>query len=117
MFRDCENLISAPELPAKELSEGCYENMFAGCLHMTEGPELPATTLTGYCYYQMFRNCFFLHKLKAMFKDIDCELNSLGKWLEGTAFWGDGIFIKNPESTWTRDDAKIPNTWKIENAI
>lgn len=48
-----ENLI----LPATELVEGCYANMFFGCFYLTKAPELPATTLVEYCHEGMFAYC------------------------------------------------------------
>lgn len=56
IFYGCENLISAPELPATTLSERCYLNLFYGT-SITEAPELPATTLTYQCYFGMFESC------------------------------------------------------------
>ena len=70
-------------LPAKNLSYGCYANLFNGIIYMTKAPrkidgttlaeyccsnmfagtgitnapKLPATTLANYCYNGMFRGC------------------------------------------------------------
>lgn len=60
MFKDCENLTSAPELPATTLSAGCYYSMFDGCANLTSAPELPATTLADGCYSNMFYRCYSL---------------------------------------------------------
>ena len=57
MFRQCESLIQAPELPATTLTVSCYEYMFSGCKSLTQAPELPATTLADNCYYYMFDAC------------------------------------------------------------
>ena len=57
LFRNCTNLISAPELPATTLVAGCYECMFEGCTSLVSAPELPATTLAEECYYSMFFGC------------------------------------------------------------
>ena len=57
MFRDCTNLITAPDLPATTLTNYCYQYMFRNCTSLIAAPELPATTLTGYCYYYMFYGC------------------------------------------------------------
>lgn len=51
------SLIDVPELPATELAEGCYYQMFTGCTSLVDAPELPATQLTDQCYYQMFAGC------------------------------------------------------------
>ena len=57
MFNGSTSLTSAPELPATTLAERCYSNMFWGCTSLTTAPKLPATTLAGSCYYLMFYNC------------------------------------------------------------
>ena len=57
MFRECESLIQAPELPATTLTVSCYDHMFSGCDSLTQAPELPATTLADNCYYHMFAFC------------------------------------------------------------
>ena len=57
MFVGCTSLTSSPELPATELVSGCYREMFAGCASLTLSPELPATTLANGCYYGMFNGC------------------------------------------------------------
>ena len=60
MFKNCETLTQAPELPATTLAKGCYEYMFSSCFYLTEAPELPATTLASDCYYYMFCYCMSL---------------------------------------------------------
>lgn len=57
LFANCEVLISAPQLPAVELADGCYSGMFSGCTNLTIAPELPATELADNCYSGMFQNC------------------------------------------------------------
>ena len=57
LFRDCSQLISAPNLPATTLAEYCYQGMFQGCTNLTTAPSLPATTLATSCYNQMFMDC------------------------------------------------------------
>lgn len=36
LFTDCDGLQTAPKLPATELVEGCYANMFDGCSNLNE---------------------------------------------------------------------------------
>ena len=60
MFDGCTSLTTAPELPATELAYGCYNSMFSGCSSLTVAPELPATTLDGNCYNSMFLGCNLL---------------------------------------------------------
>ena len=50
MFTGCSSLTKAPELPATELKEGCYLNMFNECTSLIQAPELPATVLDNSCY-------------------------------------------------------------------
>ena len=57
MFSGCYGLKSAPVLPAKEVGVSSYQWMFNNCPSLEAAPELPATTLGDYCYYAMFYNC------------------------------------------------------------
>ena len=57
MFSGCSNLTQSPTLPAMNLATSCYGRMFSGCSSLTQAPELPATTLTGSCYTGMFNGC------------------------------------------------------------
>lgn len=51
------HIVTPPELPATELSTGCYARMFQSCAYLTTAPELPATELATGCYQGMFKNC------------------------------------------------------------
>ena len=66
MFTYCENLTSAPALPATTLAEGCYKMMFAGCTSLTSAPELPAEELAVFCYVDMFNSCTSLESAPAL---------------------------------------------------
>ena len=66
LFEDCTSLVSAPELPATTLSEGCYKSMFTYCSSLTTAPELPATTLATNCYNSMFNICRSLTQAPAL---------------------------------------------------
>ncbi len=57
LFKDCYSLISAPELPATELTYSCYSGMFMGCTWLKQAPELPAIVLAEECYECMFSSC------------------------------------------------------------
>lgn len=59
LFEGCDNIISVSKdfLPATELSDGCYTDMFYGCSSLINAPDLPATTLKSSCYYRMFASC------------------------------------------------------------
>ena len=57
MFKDCDCLVRAPELPATRLADSCYYAMFSGCSNLTQSPALPATYLASSCYGRMFSGC------------------------------------------------------------
>ena len=57
LFYNCNELISAPELPATTLAKGCYWGMFYNCENLTFAPKLRATTLAERCYGSMFYGC------------------------------------------------------------
>ena len=69
LFEGCKQLTSAPDLPATELYDYCYNSMFKGCESLEEAPALPATTLKQSCYNEMFQGCISLKEapvLRAM---------------------------------------------------
>ena len=57
LFEGCTSLLSAPELPATTMEQGCYSQMFSGCTALKSAPELPAEALATNCYRYMFRGC------------------------------------------------------------
>ena len=57
MFANCTNLVIAPELPAKILADDCYNGMFRGCTKLEKAPNLQAINLKLRCYYTMFSSC------------------------------------------------------------
>jgi hypothetical protein len=57
LFYTSSNILTAPSLPATELTDYCYGRMFEQCRELTSAPELPATTLTNGCYTRMFASC------------------------------------------------------------
>ena len=60
MFYNCSKLSTAPQLPAITLAEECYFCIFAECTSLTSAPELPATELAPNCYASMFWGCVSL---------------------------------------------------------
>ena len=54
LFRDCQALKSAPELPATTLSVQCYSSMFCNS-GIQSCPNLPATVMADECYSNMFQ--------------------------------------------------------------
>ena len=75
MFSSCASLQKAPELPAETIKDESYSAMFSGCINLTETPELRATTLGEHCYMGMFVGCGNLtkaHDLPAMKLETGC---------------------------------------------
>ncbi len=66
MFKGCDSLTTAPELPAVNLAKQCYAYMFYGCTNLTTVPELPATVLAESCYADMFNLCKRLETAPAL---------------------------------------------------
>ncbi|MBR4840597.1 MAG: leucine-rich repeat protein, partial [Paludibacteraceae bacterium] len=92
LFRNCDALTKAPELPATELAPNCYALMFQGCTNLTNVPELPATELATRCYISMFLNCSSL---------VDVPATLPATKLERGCYWGMfgycSSLIKSPE--------------------
>ena len=89
MFYCCTNLIEAPELPAAELKEGCYYNMFRDCLNL---------------------NCIKVH-----FKDWDLPFETLttSHWVYNVADSGTFVCPKDLPIEF-HDKSKIPEGWTIK---
>ena len=91
MFYGCTSLTEAPALPAKELSEGCYSEMFYGCTSLTKAPELPATELASFCYSGMFAGC------TSLIETLDLPATKLTAYCYSGMFLGCTSLIKAPE--------------------
>lgn len=58
MFRNCTNLLSAPNLPSTSVTEACYSYMFYNCRNLKKAPnELPSLVLKHSSYNNMFYSC------------------------------------------------------------
>ena len=113
MFRDCDELTAAPELPATVLADYCYNQMFRGCTGLTVAPELPATTLAARCYHQMFWDCKKLDHITMLATDISAT-NCLEEWVVGVA--STGTFTKAAAMTsLTTGVSGIPEGWTVKN--
>lgn len=111
MFRECTNLLTAPNLPATTLATRCYANMFTGCSSLTTAPELPATTLTERCYLNLFYACTKIANIKMLATNISA-LNCLQTWLYGVS--STGTFVKNAAMTTLPTGASgIPSGWTV----
>ena len=115
MFADCTSLTTAPELPATNLVDYCYESMFSGCTSLETAPKLPATTLATDCYYYMFCGCTKLASVTMLATNVSSE-SALYNWLDGTADKGT-LYVANNDMV---NDPTIlgekPSEWKIEVA-
>lgn len=83
MFMECPNLKKAmPILPATKLAQFCYTGMFQRADNLEDAPELPATKMEYHCYSHMFNGCKALQtapKLPAMSLAGSCYQRMFGK--------------------------------------
>ncbi|MCR5394097.1 MAG: leucine-rich repeat domain-containing protein [Bacteroidales bacterium] len=70
MFDGCSTLqgseTDAPELPATTLGDYCYQNLFKDWTALVNAPELPATTLATGCYSNLYNGCTSLANVPAL---------------------------------------------------
>ena len=110
MFCSCTGLKQAPNLPATILGESCYENMFSGCASLTTASELFATTLTESCYNSMFSGCIPLNKVYCA--ATTTATSALENWLGNVASAGD-IYLDESATIFPGDSTSgIPTGWK-----
>ena len=92
LFKGCESLTQAPELPSTYLGYDCYSNMFNGCANLREAPALPAQSLRPSCYSAMFANCTSLTKTPKM------DFTSVDKYSCASMFFGCTSLVEGPAS-------------------
>ena len=85
--------------------------MFEGCTSLTTGPELPAKELVDWCYNNMFEGCTNLNYVKALFTQLYND-NAPYNWLNNVS--STGTFIKSKDATWTNEQAGIPTGWTVQ---
>ena len=77
LFAGAEKLVNNPfrhiELPAYELTDGCFQAMFYGCKGLQRAPDLVADELMDYCYKEMFAGCSKLSYVKCYAEDISAD--------------------------------------------
>ena len=77
LFAGAEKLVNNPfrhiELPAYELTDGCFQAMFYGCKGLQRAPDLVADELMDYCYKEMFAGCSKLSYVKCLADDISAD--------------------------------------------
>ena len=57
LFSECILLENGPELPALKVYNESYRGLFYGCKKLTQAPALPAIELAPYCYQGLFQKC------------------------------------------------------------
>lgn len=96
MFSGCTQLVKAPELPAMKLDTCCYYLMFNNT-RITEAPLLLADSLVSHCYAYMFQNCIKLEYIKCLAKNIE-DNKYTAQWTENVPSSG-GKFVQSAEAT------------------
>ena len=100
------------ELPANNLKNDCYAQMFYGCTLLTTAPILPAETLASNCYAQMFLNTK-VNYIKALFLTTP-SINTTNAWFRNVPNVPTSIFVKHIDASWTdTGDSAVPSNWTI----
>jgi hypothetical protein len=87
--------------------------MFYGCTSLVTAPELPATTLANGCYQSMFGGCSKLNYIKMLATNISAS-SCLSNWVSIVS--STGTFVKNPAMTSLPNGTSgIPNGWTVVN--
>lgn len=111
MFLLCSSLMSAPKLPATNMSEMCYHSMFSDCTALQETPYLPATSLANNCYSDMFLNCGAnAPKTIKIAYTGNFSSEYFSNWVNNVSATGD--FYYNGSDT-TRSIHAIPLGWTV----
>ena len=76
--------------------------MFYHCENLTTAPELPATTLVEQCYAVMFNGCSGLTSIRVHFTDWNDAENSTTSWVSGVSATGT-FYYKSGLSPLTQD--------------
>lgn len=102
MFERCASLEQAPQLPATNLAKTCYESLFESCINLINAPILPSTTLVNNAYYRIYRGCSALKTATIL-------------TTESPYGWGDsvgwnGVVYKNHDLQELKD---VPTTWQV----
>ncbi len=85
-------LTKSPALPATNLAEDCYGNMFWNCTSLVIPPDLPATNLVQDCYAFLFYGCKKLNSIKIGYTG-DYDSIYFNSWVSGVA--NSGTFYYN----------------------
>ena len=98
LFEGADKLVNSESrelmLPAKELKDGCYTNMFSGCSSLETAPELPAEKTEDGCYAGMFSGCSKLTTVKILATDFSAD--HMEGMLEGAGTETELEVVTNP---------------------
>lgn len=106
-FRNCEELIIGPELPATILANYCYGAMFYKCENLEIAPKLFSIMLADFCYAQMFEGCINLTSVTCYYP-FNLESSFAGGWLKDIPTTGT---LKSPNAVITYG---LPENWIAE---
>lgn len=84
MFMECQNLKTAPKLPATEVRYRSYYGMFKNCSSIEKAPDLPATTIGAESYSCMFYSCNNLVKIPKILPAMTLETACYSYMFSGT---------------------------------
>ena len=122
LFSGADQLVNSEErnlvLPATELKEGCYNNMFTGCKGIERAPELPAPTLVKDCYSGMFAGCSKLSEVKCLATDVSAD-GCVKDWLAdaGTEAEKTPVVERAKEANWDVVPDAIPDNFQQTIAV
>ena len=107
---DATKLISPSTVGANS-----YREMFAGQKMMVKSPCLPAENLEQACYFEMFSGCTALKEITCLATYIPQNLGSTTDWVKGVP--SGGTFKKAASMTgWTTGTSGIPSGWTVIDA-
>ena len=87
--------------------------MFKNCTNLIKAPELPAPTLADLCYIRIFQGCSNLKYIKCLATDISAA-SCTTDWVSGVA--STGTFIKySTMNSWGTGTYGIPSGWTVVN--
>jgi len=116
MFDGCTALVDVHALSATYAEPGCYQAMFRGCEALTNAPEIFLTNIEDayQCLVEMFKGCKSLNYIKIHYTgDLPTQTYSTKDWLYGVSNYGDAYFNGTVQGIGTGDS--IPPAWLRHN--
>ena len=120
MFGYCEKLKTAPDLPAKDLPQSCYSDMFYNCKNLVTGPKISATKMSKNSCQWMLVNCPKLSSVTLLTPSDQMNAESaLERWLEnsGTSVTTRTLVVKD-KAAYDELNSKsyLPSQWQISSS-